>query len=254
MEVGESAAADDLNGEVAMLLLKLVGAVLIVAVSSASASADVITFNTSDRQFDRGVDNQGWWSATGPNVNTNDNYFAGSTCRDSTCSAIDQTRNFFTFDLASLSGTVVSATLELRRSFNQSPTATYQLFDVSTDARTLNNNTGTSGAIFDDLGTGHNYGVFQVTNGGRDDTLQFTLNGAGRADIQAASGRFFSIGGDVLGGFLFGGSDGRAGSGIQRLVVTTVSPTPEPASITGVLIGITMIVLGRRKSVRSSRT
>src|SRR4029079_15459549 len=66
-----------------------------------------LVFSTSDRQFDRGIDNQGWWSANVANSDANENYsagfFAGRLYRD-----------FFTFDLRSLRGTVVAARLSVR--------------------------------------------------------------------------------------------------------------------------------------------
>ena len=44
-------------------------------------------------------------------------------------------RNFFTFDLSELEGTVVSATLVVRKFFGKGePTETLRLFDVVTDA------------------------------------------------------------------------------------------------------------------------
>jgi hypothetical protein len=157
-------------------------------------------------------------------------------------------RDFFTFDLGSLHGSVTSATLELRRSDNQSAAPTFSLFDVSTDPATLNNNTGTSAAIYNDLGTGTSYGVFRVPNGGADDVLKFSLNAAGLADIQRHAGGFFSIGGSVLGGYLFGGS---SGIGVQRLVVTTGSagsPTPEPATLSLFAAGALLAGAGRRRT------
>lgn len=46
------------------------------------------------------------------------------------------------------------------------PVETYALFDVSTDAATLNQNEGLNAAIFADLGSGTSYGAFDVANVG----------------------------------------------------------------------------------------
>src|SRR5262245_4364307 len=73
-----------------------------------AAQGAVFVFDTSDSQFLSGSDNQGWWSATQVNADNNDNYFVGS-------NSGNLLRNFFTFDLGALSGTVVSAVLEVRR-------------------------------------------------------------------------------------------------------------------------------------------
>jgi len=232
-----------------MRIQNLAGALMTILMVTAPAAADPIIFNTSDSRFDPGVDNQGWWSATQSNVDVNDNYFAGLTCDSPACTTVHDVRDFFSFDLSSLSGDVVSATLEVRRSFNQSASPTFALFDVSTDPVTLNNNTGTSAAIFNDLGTGKSYGEFRVPNGAADDVLRFPLNATAIADIQASAGGFFSIGGAVRGGFLFGGSTGSAGSGIQRLVINTKgieSPVPEPATVTYLMVGAAALFRRRR--------
>ena len=234
-------------------------AVLTILLFTATASADPIVFNTSDSRFDPGIDNQGWWSATRSNLDFNDSYFVGLACDTPACTTVHDNRNFFTFDLSSLTGAVVSATLELRRSFNQSSSPTLGLFDVSTDPATLNNNTGTSAGIFDDLGSGKSYGAFRVPDGAADDVLRFPLNAAAIADIQARAGGFFSIGGAILGGgFLFGGGGGSEGSGIQRLVVvaeTVEAPIPEPATVTYVLVGAAALLRrGRMRRLLNTGT
>jgi hypothetical protein len=210
-----------------------------------TASADVFTFNTSDSPFDVGVRNQGWWSETLAATDSSANYAVG---RNGTG---DILRNFFTFDLAALSGfTVSAATLEVRRFIaSGDPTLSYKLSDVSTDAATLNNNTGVSASIFADLGTGTSYGTFLVptTTGASTDVLTFVLNAAAIADINAAVGGFFSLGGslDPLGAgtqqlFAFSG-----GTGVQRLVITATAVS-EPATL--VLMGSALAALAAHRS------
>jgi hypothetical protein len=225
-----------------MRIQNLSWALLAFLIFATPASADPIVFSTSDSQFHPGVNNQGWWSATRNNVDLNESYFVGLACDTAACTTIHDNRDFFTFDLRSLNGAVASATLELQRDGNESPFPIFGLFDVSTDPVTLNNNTGTSAAIFADLGTGRSYGAFRVTNGGPNDVLRFPLNTAATADIQAHAGGFFSIGGAILGGgFLFGGSGENGG----RLVITTESvqaPTPEPAALTYLMLGAAVLL------------
>ena len=176
-------------------------------------------FTTADSRFDPGVNNQGWWSGIESNSDTNDNYVTGSV---TPFDSVRVVRDFFTFDLSSLDLTgrsIVSALLQVERG-GRGPDATETLafFDVSTDAATLNNNTGTSAAIFDDLGTGTEYGRYvlrgDVTSFGR---AAFRLNAAAIAAITSGAGGFFSIGGAVqsLPGYVFGFT----GGGDQRLAL-----------------------------------
>jgi hypothetical protein len=178
-------------------------------------------FHTSDSQITPGVDNQGWWSATSGNVNVNDNYIVGQLDGE-------DLRNFFTFDVSSLSGTAVSATLLVRcfRPFSRSASEVYSLSRVSTPTQRLNFNNGTSVAIWRDLGDG-TYGAHEVTLATDcptpDTLLGLPLNDAAVADINAAS-RWFNVGGKLAstGGaaeqYLFGFSSAK---GIQALVVQT---------------------------------
>ena len=66
---------------------------------------------------------------------------------------------------------------------------------------TLNFNDGTSASIFNDLGSGTSYGSFVVSSvGSYSDILNFTLNGAALADLNAAiahGDQFFSVGGTL---------------------------------------------------------
>src|SRR5262249_12747331 len=209
----------------------LIGLIALLAAAE-TAYAATFTFNTSDSPFDAGLRNHGWWSATLANTNT-DVYSVGR------LSSGDVLRDFFTFNLASLTEQATGATLLLTRNLGSgNATQTLNLFDVSTPAATLNANTGTSATIFADLGSGTSYGTFTVTNSGPlTEVLSFTLNAAAVADINAAAGGFFSIGGalDPITGtgaqVLFGASGGQRGT--QQLVLTTGGGqgVPEPATI-----------------------
>ncbi|WP_392532525.1 hypothetical protein [Nostoc sp. C117] len=190
--------------------------------------------------------NQGWWSKDISNLNYNDNYITGNNIN-----AIAY-HNFFTFDLGTLAG-VSTATLQVQR-FNGlgNPTKTLGFFDVSTSADVLAQKANNPDInIYNDLGSGKNYGTFNVsTFGDQNEILSFVLNSDAIADINARSGKFFSIGGALLGDlgigkqYLFGGS----GYSSAKLVLDTdLATVPEPGTFSGaVLVGITSLWLKRK--------
>jgi hypothetical protein len=182
-------------------------------------------FDTSDNRFDQRVDNQGWWNKSLANSDDNDNYLVGA------AGEAGRFRDFFTFDLSMLRAKAVGATLVLRRYRGEGDfTETLGLFDVRTAAKRLNNNDGVDVRIYRDLGSGTGYGRYVLpTHGAGTKAVRLRLNAAAIADLNAARGGFFSIGGEVLSikkpparQFLFGNSEGR---GVQRLVVFVEPPT-----------------------------
>jgi hypothetical protein len=112
-----------------------------------------------------------------------------------------EVRDYFIFDLAPVSGTVVSAFLRLSTAppgsivyGSSDPSETYTLFDVSTDLGPLTD--GSAGlAAFDDLGTGVSYGGVTVTPA-LGATVDVPLNAAGIAFIASNHGRI-AIGGAI---------------------------------------------------------
>lgn len=199
--------------------MKIIHALFLFLPATALASSSDSIFDTSDNPFQPGYDNQGWWSATLENGRDNDNYYTGQ-------HSSDLLRSFFSFDLGGLdlSGrSVAKAVLVLSSGSSVGgPTETVGFYDVSTDAATLNFNDGVSQPIFDDLGSGERYGSVTFPIDGQEHVLFIELNEAGRADIEAAAGGFFSIGGalESLGPFedaVFGSTHG--GGGIQRLML-----------------------------------
>jgi PEP-CTERM motif len=190
-----------------------------------TTNSNTFVFTTDMSEFTGGVRNQGWWSATIGNNNTNDNYGVGTVTGGSV-------NDFFTFDLESFSGGATSAVLSLVTTGTTAVglPVTYSLFDVSTDAATLNNNTGVNAGIFNDLGSGNLYASLNV-NVYPTPTMDITLDAAALADINAASGGFFSIGG--------------------TLTPSEAGPVPEPGSL--MLLGSGLLGLGqmlRRKIAR----
>lgn len=232
--------------------LSLIAAAFSILLPSA-AQATVVTISTSLNQLQQGADNQGWWSNTTQNNNpVNDNYYTGSSGE-----FFDAFRSFFSFDLSGLSGTVISARFDVRR-YDQSGEVNLSLWDVSTPAidllttRTniLNN------AIFTDLGSGINYGSFNVVGGASLDVLQFTLNSAALADINSMLGSgYFSLGASVQGsGYIFGASLDEPGNSfgdfnsVQNLVLN-IQPSnnvSEPTALGLLGLGFLGLSVARR--------
>jgi len=150
-------------------------------------------------------DQQGWWSDTQSHANdASTNFVVGDLSNNLTMLY----NNFFSFNVSSVdTATVTAAELQVQRFTGGTSTSktkhTYSLYDVHTASATLNNNVGTSAAIFDDLGTGVNYGNYQVTvAGSSSEILPFALNANAVADINYTNinnidGRVFSIGGTL---------------------------------------------------------
>ncbi|BAY73659.1 hypothetical protein NIES25_00670 [Nostoc linckia NIES-25] len=189
---------------------------------------------------------QGWWSTTESNTNDNTNYITGDARGRSF-------RNFFTFDLGAI-GEVSSATLQVQRfDGSENGIKTLGLFDVSTPADILSQKVNSpNDTIYSDLGSGKNYGTFDVSSSGdSNEILNFVLNSDAIADINSRSGQFFSIGGALLGQFgiddnLFSGSgDGS----LATLVVDTDSATvPEPYTVGGIAVaGVAGLWLKRKR-------
>lgn len=186
------------------------------------------TLSTGQSQFDLGTNNQGWWSEAN-NFDGNDNYIVGNY-------NTNFYNNFFTFDISEIIEPVTSVTLNLQRYYGQSDLGSliqsYSLFDVSTDAATLNNNEGTNSTIFDDLGSGQQYGSFNVAvSGNESEILSFSLNSNAIADLNSAislNQQFFSVGGS-----------------------SQPQPVPEPSSILGLLAfaGLSLKAVAKRKKV-----
>jgi hypothetical protein len=161
-------------------------------------SAATLTVNTTDGPFNFAVPyddglgkyDQGWWSGVSGNSPYNDNYVVGSY-------GGTLWNDFFSFNLSGFDGGATSAYLTI------TPTGagenwdgvTYAVGGVSTPASILDDTNGLSAAIYADLGKG-NYGSYLF---GVDypDTVVINLDSAALADIDAAAGGWFSVGGTL---------------------------------------------------------
>jgi hypothetical protein len=148
----------------------------------------------------------------------------------------DSTRNnYFAFDLSGVSGTVTGAKLTIFGGngfffFNSTTpaTVTYSIYDVSTNIGALTDHTA-GAAAFTDLGSGSAYGSTPITVvSGSAPPLVIDLLG-GLADINAALGGLFALGGGsslvANQGFLWSSSFGNPAAQL------TLETTPIPAAL-----------------------
>ncbi len=220
------------------LTIRVVVSLLLVCFAT-GAWATTYIFKTSDNLLDtvNHSNNSGWWSDTDFSVAKNDNYLAG-------IYLFRNYRNFFSFDLSSLDMTnkqVVSAKLVVPTGIYDGQNLTYSLYDVSTDVNTLADTSVINLAIYNDLGSGTSYGSYAVSPA--TDPLKFDLNAAARNAIGTKG--WFSIGGDLTGGYLFSTTQHK----VVSLEVTTAA-VPEPATLLGFGIPVLMIGLGKIRGIR----
>jgi len=168
-----------------------------------AATGKTFDLSTQTSEFKPGLSNQGFWTGNGSG-GFEDNYFTGS-------GGGSVTNSFFTFDLTPLHNmSVTTATLRLQRfgtTGNSGETYPFTLWDVSTPADVLSHEIdccvelSLTDPIFKDLGSGKNYGAYEVSvSGDPNEILEFPLNSTASVDINRdiLSGmQFFSIGGSL---------------------------------------------------------
>lgn len=193
------------------MLAALVPAMASLAPVAAHATAPVVTvFNSTALGFGGdvvltingvGYDafNSGHYDNLGGSIFTN--YQAGFDGFNN--NPLSEVRNFFAFDLSSLTGPITSATLTIPsnpfgigyENTSGSASITYTNWDVSTSFDDLDD--GTNGlSTFADLGSGEKFGSALVHQG--DLVTTVTLDGAALDDIAAAEGKEFAIGGSAM--------------------------------------------------------
>ena len=189
-----------------MKLNKLVVSMVLGAALSSSAYADRYVFGSSgDHTNDNGlhitttVGNffvatfaSGWWKSTGAHDEGGFNYVAGVCCEGITESNYN---NYFTFDLSSVKGAVLSAQLTLYSGdITGAGPLNYSLFDITSplsDMRPSGNN------VYRDLMSGANYGSFSYSSADSHELRSITLNSTGVSALNSAVGGEFGIGGSL---------------------------------------------------------
>jgi hypothetical protein len=140
--------------------------------------------------------NTGWWDGTGAHTSGNTNYIAGYDVGDGA-----EIRDYFVFNLASVSQNIASAQLSL---YNPSSgydstvsTETYTSFDVSTPIATLEASGSGQTAIFNDLGSGTSLAATTVSAANDNADVLVNMNSAGVSYLNAARGSQVAVGGAV---------------------------------------------------------
>ena len=216
---------------------------------------DGVTLNFGDP-----IGNQGWWSPNSSTANTsgNPNYVAG-------VGGGEKYRDFFSFDLSGVAGTVVGAALELQRFFGNTtnpPYVGYNIGSISSNITVadLNNKGDHSGTrdqdMFDALGNS-DYGKFQVdpiTGADPNDILHFALSGIAVTDLNSILGgaldpsgrKWMNIAGST---YDVSPTDGSQDPTVLASRTQPMPPTsvPEPASLMLLGAGFGYLGLKRRK-------
>jgi hypothetical protein len=215
----------------------------IALTGAGSAYADTITLNSTSF---------GWWDSNGSHTAANTNYGTGDDPTN-----IDH-RSFFVFNLAGLSGTIVSASLNIFNPGYSSPdpTETLGIFDVSTSIATLIASGAGQVGIYNDLGSGTLFGSASVSAANNNANVSILLNPAALAALQSGLGGSFAFGGSLTtlsapgvteGVFTFSTNF----TGTRQLTLNT-APTavPEPTSWFLLASGVVAIAVVRRRRLR----
>jgi len=206
--------------------------------SLVAVSAIFCTLGTSAKALIISASNSGWYDNNGSSNGTIGN--------------IAQTpgdlRNWLGFDLSSVSGTIIGATLEVGSVFTNSSGQTINWYDVLTPYANL----GTSSLdTYNDLGSGTLFASGIHTAGTTSEVKinSFTLNAAALASLNSTSS-FWAIGGVNDGpGDAFGGTQGVSQPDHIKLNLTIGSASVPDHAPTLALVGFGFLALAafRRK-------
>jgi len=168
----------------ALRITTLIALTLVLTAASPATAGEIVL-----EAVDRG--NYSW---EGYHSSGNTSYLAG----DLAASGFVEYRNFFVFDLSSVEGPILGATLEL---YNPSdppdagngyrspdPFEVYSLWEIVSDIGTLTAGGTDLVGIFDDLGGGMGFGTI----------VSILLNHNGGNSIAAAAGGLWAVGGAVM--------------------------------------------------------
>lgn len=202
----------------------------------------------------------GWFSNSGEQIQSNDNYAVGGGQDGYT------RNNYFQFDLSGMSGPITSAMLRVYNPAvsaspgfpygytSSDPTETYALFDVSTSFEQLvagyEIGSLAGQAIFSDLGSGQNFGTVTVSLADNGKFVGISLNASALVALNAANG-VFTLGGTLttldyqvnreslfVSAFLHS-----VGQNVPQLVVSSV---PEPSTTPVWIAGLGLLGLAAR--------
>jgi hypothetical protein len=164
----------------------------------------------------------GWINSDGVHYGGNTNYYSG----EFDCGGTGVCKNYFSFDLSSLSGAVTSASFDVYTWTISVPGPYTQWGTSLTPAEVYSGNSFTNLASYSGLSSGPLVGSISLVPGESDSYVSIPFNSAGLAWLQANEGN----------GVVLGGAFGQ------------VTATPEPASL--LLFASGLVTLGgfvRRK-------